>query len=185
MLLVAAVCLLPGAFAASYYNSKPIKPLGAPENGSPLSVIDGRMDFGSSGAGFDISTLNFSTDGYATGSCSINTTPGARVLCGSDRDDDGFITNADSHPQSGVVGDFDDDFADGVGTATIGCFERDLGNSDPVNAADNDWDDVTVIVQDGATVSTFPPGVSSPLLGGTAWLSLTTQAASCGTPSGH
>jgi hypothetical protein len=138
---------------------------------------------GGLGAIFDISSLNSTTDGYATGSCEADVPApfSGSVSCGTDRDDDTFITNSDAHPDSGVVGDFDDDYVDGVtGSAiTINCFVRDLGNSDVVNAANNDWDDVAVFV-----AATIPALNASPGFA-TISLSLTTQAGSCGTPDGH
>jgi hypothetical protein len=140
---------------------------------------------GGLGAIFDISSLNDTSNGYATGSCkaTVPTLQSGTVSCGTDRDDDTFITNSDAHPQSGDVagGDFDDDFVDGVTGVSIpiNCFERDLDNSDAVNAANNDWDDVAVFV--AATVPDLhaQPGFA------TIDLTLNTQASSCGVPDGH
>lgn len=106
---------------------------------------------------------------YVTGKCGVTpSAPGVGAdytfSCGTDRDDDTFVTNSDALVGPGSDS-FDDDFVDGGSNAAteidITCFRRDLGDvaaPDPqaINNAGADFDDIAFFIATPVGSSTNP-----------------------------
>lgn len=168
-----------GLGVAFCQNANPAAPLGC--GGAGLGVF------------FDVSTAAWGLNGltqYATGSCSVSNSGALvqgdfSVTCGTDRDDDTFVTNVDNSPNDagGVSTDsdnFDDDYATftnaagtGSGSAPV-CFRSDvaftaasqgvLEDSTGAVNGDSSWDDVVFFVgQSNTSVPTTLGAVAATL----------------------
>jgi hypothetical protein len=128
------------------------------------------IDCSTSGIGAIVDVSNIASTDFVSGTCDVSTNNGANThgvvagtfsySCGTDRDDDGFVTNVDlscvppglpGTCSSDPVDGFDDDSTAntivsntaGSGTAAV-CFRSDNGEFVPADA--HTWDDFAVFI---------------------------------------
>src|ERR1041385_1588573 len=160
---VALACLAPSALGATYFWARTgvvpggtgvpgLGDAGFVECDNVFSLTPASCAFGGlGGAIFDVSPLG---SAFAHGTCEAHS-PSAilagslHFACGTDRDDDTFVTTVDATLSNDADG-YDDELAEGsapfFGTGSVlalpVCFTRDRDDSALPNAPGGDWDDV-------------------------------------------
>ena len=174
ILAMAALLAVPTALGGAPYHRDSIGPtsvniaglgefgVSVCDNGDPPLVAIIACGTGGIGA---IIAVNETGGDWFDGTCSVE--PGAPntggfygFTCGTDRDDDIFVTNIDADSND-ATDEYDDDFASGNETVSMIpiCFRSDISaaDDDTTNGDDNEFDDFAVFI--AINVPEFPAAV--------------------------